>query len=234
MVLHIADKENEPFDTILDSDVVCFPPTMFRILKMIPVFNIIYGFWSRNNIQLDTVFESLKKCDTLLPMLQVIEDKGDKYIYSSYVNFNEEMNVIPASPLKEMLDFYKKYRDEVEIVLKDSDLTCIKEYFYEFVRRNCFKEKNSRFNSVFFYENLSVASMANSDSGRKFGKFAEVEIIETRSMDRCDLRWLTDLKPTCLFAECQEAITNYWKGEMTSHPKIEILFSGKYVLKELK
>ena len=234
MILRIADSEKEPFNTIIDSDDVCFPPTMFRILKMVPVFNIIYGFWSQNGVQLDTVFESLKNCDTLLQKLQDAENQEKKHVNSYIVNHNEELQVLPIEPLKDMLLFYKKYRDEAEIVLKDSDLTCIKEYFYEFVRRNNFNDKNGRWNSVYFYENLGVASMAFKDSGRKFGKFCEVEIVEQRSLDRYDQRWLTDIKTTCIFKECHNAVTNYWRGVMTEHPKVEYLFSGKYILKELK
>lgn len=234
MLLRIADREKEPLNHVIDSDEVCFPPTMFRILKMIPVFNIIYGFWSENNVQLDTVFGSLKNCDALLLKLQYLENQGKKHIIANLVNHNEELGVIPVEPLKDMLNLYKRYRDEAEIVLKDSDLTCIREYFYEFVRRKHFPEKNGRFNTVFFYENLGVAEIATKDSGRQSGRFCEVEIVETRSLGRYDLRWLTDIRTTCIYKEFLDAVQNYWKGEMTEHPKVECLFSGKYVLKELK
>lgn len=233
MLLRIADKEKEPFDTVIDSDAVCFSPMILRILKMIPVFNVIYGFWYNDNVQLDTVFKSLKNCDILLSKLQDAENQGKKHINASVVNHNEELGVIPIEPLKEMLVFYKKYRDEAGIVLKDNDLTYIKEYFYEFVRRNDFSEKNGRFNSAFFYENLGVAAMTSKNFGRKSSKFCEVEIVEQKSLDRYDQSWLTDLKPTCIFKECHDAVMSYWKGEMTDHPKIEYLFSGKYVLKEM-
>ena len=233
MILRVADIEKEPLNAIIDSDSVCFPPTMFRILKMIPVFNIIYGFWSQNGVQLDTIFESLKNCDVLLLKLQDIENQGKKHVYANLVNHNEELSVLPIEPLKDMLFLYKRYRDEAEIVLKDSDLMCIKEYFYEFVRRNCFSEKNGRLITVYFYENLGVAAVSNKNSERKSGKFCEIEIVEQRSLDRYDQSWLTDIKPTCIFKECEESVKNYWKGEMTEHPKIEYLFSGKYFLREL-
>lgn len=233
MILRIADSEKEPFNTVIDSDDVCFPPTMFRIIKMIPVFNIIYPYWSENNVQLDTVFESLKKCDALLPKLQDIENQGKKHVNSALVNHNEDVSLIPLKPLKETLEFYKKYHDKAEIVLKDCDLTCIKEYFYEFVRRNCYPDKNGRFNTVFFYENLGVAAMSMNDKVRPSCRFCEVEIVETRSMDYYDQRWLTDLRPTCIFKECFDAVKSYWGGDMTEDPKAEILFSGKYVLKDL-
>ena len=234
MFLRIPDCEKEPLNTIIDSDSVCFSPMMSRVVKMIPVFNMMYGFWSQNGVQLDTVFESLKNCDAILLKLQDAENQGKMHIYASLVNHNEELGVIPIEPLKDMLTLYKKYRDEVKLVLKDSDLTCIKEYFCEFVRRNCFTEKSGRFNSVFFYENLGVASMSAKASGRKFSQFCEVEIVEQRSLGRYDQSWLTDIKPTCIFNECQDSVMSYWKGEMTEHPKVECLFSGKYVLKELK
>lgn len=234
MILRIADGEKEPFDTIIDSADVCFHATMYRILKMIPVFNIIYPFWSEHKVQLDTVFKSLKNCDTLLQQLQEIENQGGRHISSCSVNYDEELAVLPACPMKEMLEFYKKYRDEAEIELKNSDLACIKEYFCEFVRRTYYLDKNSRFNAVFFYENLDVAAAANIASRQKTCKFAEVEIVETISLDRYDQRWLTDIKNTCICKECEDAIKNYWQGLMTDHPKVEYLFSGKYILKELK
>ena len=234
MILRVADSEKEPLRSVIDSDEVCFLPARSRIFKMIPVFNIIYPFWSDNNVQLDTVFESLKNCDALLPKLQSLENQGKKHIISGLVNINEEIGAIEIEPLKEMLILYKKYRDEAEIELKDSDLTYIKEYFCEFVRRMHFSEKTSRFNAVTFYENLGVADAMSKNNGRKFGGFCEVEIVETRTLDRYDLRWLTDVRPTCVFKEFFDAVNSYWKGEMTDNPKIEWLFSGKYLLKEMK
>ena len=234
MILRVLDNENEALNSVIDSDEMCFPPKMSRILKMIPVFNIIYEFWSKNNIQLDTVFNSLVRCDQLLAMIQNLENQEKRHIYASYLNFCEEVQVLPLIPLKEMLVLFKNYMAEAEIKLEDRDLACIKEYFYEFVRRNYFIEKNGRFNTVFFYENLEVANMSMKDFGRKSVKFCEVEIVETRSMDRYDRHWLTDIKPNSIFKECLDAAKNYWSGEMTKHPDVEYLFSGKYVLKELK
>lgn len=234
MFLRVADSEKEPLNTILDSEKLSFPQPMCRVLEMMPVFNIIYGFWSENNVQFDTVLESLQHCDELLLKLQNMENQGKKHIIASLVNSNEELGVLPIEPLKEMLDLYQRFRDKSGIVLKDNDLTFIKEYFYEFVRRSYFPEKNSRLNSVFFYENLEVASMTAKELGHKFTDFCMVEIVETRSFDRYDQRWLTDIRTNCVFVECLEAVKNYWKGEMTDYPKIECLFDGKYVLKELR
>ena len=60
-----------------------------------------------------------------------------------------------------------------------------------------------------------------------------METVTTRSLDRYDLRWLTDVRPTCVFEEFFDAVKSYWNGEMTESPKIEYLFSGKYMLKEM-
>lgn len=234
MFVRVVDRDKEPLNTPIDSDDVCFPPKMSRILKMIPVFNIIYGFWSENNIQLDTVFESLKNCDVILDHIHNVENQGKKYINSCVVNNNEELSVMPVIPLKETLVLYKKYRDEAEIVLCESDLWCIKEYFCEFVRKSCYAEKQGRLGSVFLYENLGVAAMAGKNDVRnKYGTLCEVKIVEKRVLDRHDGRWLSDIRTTCLFKECFEAIKNYWEGKMTDNPKVEYLFSGKYTLKEL-
>lgn len=233
MILRIADSEKEHIRSVIDSDDVCFLPAMSRVFKMIPVFNIIYPFWSENNVQLDTVFESLKNCDTLLPKLQNLENQRKTHVISGLVNINEEAGVIAIEPLKEMLVLYKKYRDKAEIELKDTDMTFVQEYFHEFVRRMCYPEKTGRFSAVAFYENLGVADEANKNYGRKFGGFCEVETVTTRSLDRYDLRWLTDVRPTCVFEEFFDAVKSYWKGEMTESPKIEYLFSGKYMLKEM-
>lgn len=234
MFLRIADSEKEPLNTIIDSDDVCIPTSMRRLVKLIPVFNIIYPFWSADNVQLDTVFKSLKHCDTLLPLLESVEKKGRKSVEASAVNKNEELRVIPLQPLKDMLAFYNKYREQLGITLTDNDIKLVKEYFCEFVRRNEFPEKSRRLGSVFFYENLLVADMAQkSRSQRNPGRFCEAEIVETRHIDRYDLRWLTDIRKTCIFKDCLDAVRNYWTGKMTKQPKIEIVFSGKYILKEL-
>jgi len=156
LILRVANHDNESLNTLIDSDDVCFPSAMYSMLRMIPVFNIIYNFWSQNNVQLDTVFESLKYCDRLLKKLQDAEKHGKRYINSCLVNNNEELGVLPAIPLKDMLLLYKKYRDATELQLSDSDISCLREYFYEFVRKNKFYDKNCRFNSVFFYENLGA------------------------------------------------------------------------------
>lgn len=233
MYLHIADGEKEPINAIIDSDDACFTPMIFRIVKMIPVFNIISVFWAENNVQLDTVFEGLKNCDALLERLQCVDKQSVKYFNANMVNHNEELALLPLDAFKEMLSMFKRYRDEAGFTIKDSDLICIKELFYESVRRECFPEKNGRLGTVFFYENLMVAEMAYHQKGKKDGRFCEVEIVETRSLDRYDSRWLTDLRASCIFKECLDAVKNYWKGEMTEHPKMEILFSGKYILKDL-
>lgn len=234
LILRVTNPDNESLNTLIDSDDVCFPSAMYRMIRMIPVFNIIYNFWSQNNVQLDTVFESLKYCDRLLKKLQDAEKQGKRYINSCLVNHNEELGVIPAIPLRDMLLFYKKYRDATELQLSDSDISCLREYFYEFVRKNKFYDKNCRFNSVFFYENLGVAAMiAKNTNRRKSGKFSEVEIVEERSLGRYDRRWLDDIRSTCLFKECMESVMNYWEGKMTPNPKVEYLFSGKYILREL-
>ena len=235
LILRIADSKKEPVGTVIDSDDVCHSKTMDGILKMIPVFNIIYSFWSENNVQFDTVFESLKQCDSLLTKLQEHEDQEKKYINTCIINFDEELRVIPLAPLKEMLVLYKKYRETAGINLVDNDMEYIKEYFYEFVRRNHFFEKNSRLNSVVFYENLEVASTAlRNNDYHKTGRLYQVDFVETRSIDRYDGQWLSDIKPTFIFKECLDAIKNYWSGSMTSNPKAEYLFSGKYLLRELK
>lgn len=234
MFLRVADPGKEPFNTIIDTDSVCFPKSMFRILKLIPVFNIVYGYWTGDNVQLDTVIESLKNCDTILPMLQKAENQGDKYVNSYLVNQYEELRVIQVEPLKDMLSLYKKYRDEMEIVLCDNDMTLLFEYFYEFVRKNCFPDKTGRLNSVFFYDNLEVVADLIKEYGPQLGKICEAEFVETRSLDRYDLGCLSDIRPTSIFKECQDAVMNYWNGEITDHPTVEYLFSGKYILKELK
>lgn len=234
MILRIADIEKEPYNSVIDSDDVCFPTSVRRIVKMIPVFNIIYPFWSVDNVQLDTIFESLKNCNTLLPKLEMIENQGEKYVNASIVNINEELSVLPLQPLKEMLDFYKRYREQSGITLSDSDMELVKEYFCEFVRRTEYSEKSGRLGSIFFYENLMVADMARKALGqRNHGRFCEAEIVETRHLDRYDQRWLTDIRTTCIFKDCQDAIRSYWEGKMTEHPKVEIVFSGKYILNEL-
>lgn len=233
MYLRIAEGDKEPLDTLLNSDDAGFPDTMPRIIKMIPVVNIIYNYWSENNVQLDTVFESLKNCDALLPELQSLENHKKRYANAKIVNHNEELGVIAIRPLKEMLIFYKDYRDKANLSLTDSDLICLKEYFYEFVRKNEFPERQGRLGSVSLYENLGVAAMMNKRLGRRFNKFCEAELVETNCVERHDMGWLTDIRPTCIFKEFVEAIKNYWEGNTSPNPKTEWLFSGKYILREL-
>lgn len=235
MILRISDGEKEPINAIIDSDDVCCTPSTFRILKMIPVFNIIYDFWSNNNVQLDTIFAGLQNCDALLRMFQNLENQSITHIDTNFVNYNEQLAVLPVRPLKAMLMLFKNYRDEAGFTLKSSDLTYIKEYYFEAVRRDCYPEKNGRLNTVILYDNLKDAEMACHNVSRcKTTKYCEVEIVETRSLDSYDSQWLADIRSNCIIKEAFNAAKNYWDGKMTQNPKTEILFSGKYILKELK
>ena len=234
MILRVADKDKEPLNTLIDSDDVCFPADLNRIIKIIPVFNIIYNFWLENNVQLDTVFESLKQCDRLLEKLQSIENKGERYFSSLIININEGLSMLPVIPTKEMLVLFKKYRDEVRLTIHNDDILYIREYFYEFVRKSHYTDKQGRIGSVFFYENLGVAAMNYKAANNRNSKaFCEAEIVETRSMERHDERWLSDVGMNCIYSECLEATNNYWEGKMTQNPQVEYLFSGKYILKTL-
>ena len=128
LILRIPDSVKEPIDAIIDSDDVCSSDIICGIMKIIPIFNIIYNFWSENNVQFDTVFESLKNCDALLKKIQDLENQDKKYIIASLVNHNEELGVIPLAPFKEMLLLYKKYRAASGYAVTDADLSRMKEY----------------------------------------------------------------------------------------------------------
>ena len=233
MLFRLADPEKEPTNTLIDSDNTCILADSTRILDVIPVFNIILPFWTDSNVQLDTVFACIKNYDAILKKVEEAENKGKKYISSSLVNRNEELSIISLQPLKDMLVFYQKYHDVSKIEMKESDMPFLYEYMIEFVRRNDYSEKQGRFNSVFFYENLEVAVFSNKRLHKKSGSLCEVEIEETRNIEKYDGRWISDIRETCIFSEFLNASKSYWEGKMTDNPQIEYLFSGKYILKDI-
>ena len=226
-----ADVKKEPINIRIDSCDTCLLRRFPRIFDLIPVFNIMTPFWTKSNIQLDTVFLCLQNFRKLLDKIQVIENQGKNYISSSFVNSNEEMTVISLQPLKEMLLLFQKYNDLTKFELHDNDFILLIEYMVDFVRKSQYSDKIGRLNAVFFHENLEVAVMAEKRVNGEFsGKFCRVEMLETEQMDRYDSRWLTDIKPSCIQSEFMAAVKHYWEGEMTQRPKIEYLFSGKYLL----
>ena len=226
-----ADIKKEPINTPIDSSETCLLRRFMRILDLIPVFNIMIPFWTKSNIQLDTVFLSLKNFKTLLEKIQVVEKQGKNYISSSLININEELAVVPLQLLKEMLVLFRKYNELTKVELQETDLVLLIEYMAEFVRKSNYPDKIGRLNAVFFHENLEVAVLADKRVNGEFaGKFCRVEMLKTENLERYDSRWLTDVRPSCIQSEFQTAVKNYWEGVMTQRPKIEYLFSGKYLL----
>lgn len=217
-----ADVKKEPINIRIDSCDTCLLRRFMRILDLIPVFNIMIPFWTKSNIQLDTVFLCLKNFKTLLEKIQVVEKQGKNYLSSSLININEELAVVPLQHLKEMLVLFRKYNELTKVELQETDLVLLIEYMAEFVRKSNYPDKIGRLNAVFFHENLEVAVMAEKRVNGEFsGKFCRVEMLESEQMDRYDSRWLTDIKPSCIQSEFMAAVKHYWEGEMTQRPKIE-------------
>jgi|GEM_PF-3564257 len=229
----LADADNEPLNTLIDSDDVCFPSSMLRIIELVPAFNMMIPFWKECNIQLDTVFECFKNFPFLLDEMQDAENQCRKFVSTNFINPGEEISLISLRSLKNTVDLYRKYFCLTNILLKNNDLPIIKECFIEFVRRNLYYDRMSRFNSVFLFDNQRDVEVCRGLVNKNHNEtVCKVELKEMRRLEKYDGNWLSDVSNDVKYFEFLNAAKFYWSGKTTRNPEIEYHFSGKYVLRE--
>lgn len=230
----IPDVKKEPAGVTLDSDNTSLYPRFNRILEIIPVFNIILPFWSSTRLQLDTVFACLRKSNDVFQLIKGAENNDKTHINPRYINIDEEISIVAIKDMRELLDAYLHYQKETNLLLTDRDMSVIKDYMFEFVRKTDFPEKYSRLHSLMIYDNLGVAvQLAKEYDANARTRLCEMKIVEKHMLDRYDAGWYTSLSPTDVYADYVFAAKSYWAGEMSANCKMESLFSGKYILKEL-
>ena len=88
---------------------------------------------------------------------------------------------------------------------------------------------------TFFFKDMNdVLCFQQTYPGMMNGKICEVEIIQEVFKMECDMNWLDSIdEKTAKASETIDALKKYWSGQLTSQPVIEILFAGKYKLKQI-
>ncbi len=230
----LADTRHEPCWIVLDSDKEMSNKNINRIQELNPIFSFILPFWKDANIQLDTVFECLKKTDQVKKIIEFAEEKQKTHINIRYVNMDEEIEVVSIKGLKEILDYFEKYKNFISEDLNDNDMDIFKECFWEFVRKHETPNNESRLFSMPIYETIMCASdVKKVIKLNNKTKICGLEITETRSLKKYDGNWYYSLTPRDIYNDYMRSAKQYWSGKMSDNQKIEYQFSGKYILKEL-
>ena len=231
----LADTKQEPCGVVLDSDKYLSDKNMNRVLELFPIVSFIMPFWKDSNIQLDTVFECLNRIDEVRRIMELAEEKQKTHINIRYVNMDEEIEVVSIKGLKEILDYFEKYKKYISEDLNDNDMGVFKECLWEFVRRREAPDNESRLCSIPIYETvICAADVKNDIKSYKHTKICGLEINETRSLNKYDGNWYYSLGPRDIFNDYMRSAKKYWSGKISDNPRIEYQFSGKYSLKEFR
>lgn len=229
----LVDSKYEPIGSIIDTDTAQMPTRMKKTVELFPLFNILLPFWLESKVQLDTACNCMLEMYNYLESVQRIESQGGTSVPTAYINKDEQLSDIPLITLKKIMLSYYDYYNETGISMNYDDLQYIWEYLWSVVRKNFYPNKLDRFASIFLFDSIeqtkNFQEMVDPMHNRVI---CTVELINTKSLEKYDMKWLDNVPTNCTFEEMVQYALSYWEGKMTSIPIAEYLFSGSYILKK--
>lgn len=227
----LVDPNYEPINTMIDTDVAEMPPRMKKVIELMPIFNILLSFWQESGLQLDTVCNGFINLSLYLDEVKRIEASGETSVPTSIINIKETKKYVSLTTIKKLIFPYCDLYEKTGMVLEHKDLSSIWEYLWFIVRTNFYPSKLDRFKSIFLFDELHhVKDFQQTVDPLHNRIICKAELIETRDIEHHDMKWLNDIPVQCSFDQMIQIASNYWKGESTTSPIIEYLFSGIYKL----
>lgn len=198
----------------------------------LPIMQVITDTSSATNLSIASTFamaNTVINCYTLYEQ----DIKNDCFSYNG--------THIPSIIIKSILAVFSKHYQQKKLhfhfnAWNPLHLSCIYPYCYEAIRLYLNQQGKSirtgRLNSAYFFTNTNDCQYYIKTQGISFAQIYNIDIIEEYASFKGDMNWLEQLEiETFTSKDIIQSATKYWSGELTNKPIIEILFHGKYQLK---
>lgn len=159
-----------------------------------------------------------------------------KYLFEHVKNVvlvSEKYNILVGKAFHITQQIYEENNIEFPINLTDPyHISSIWETVYEMQRPD--NISISRMECAYFFESINSCEYYRNYNNMAHAKICKVEIIEEYASFVGDMMWLENINESTATANIiKEAAIHFWSGDTTSNPVKEILFQGKYLLKEI-
>ncbi len=174
-----------------------------------------FYFSLNNNLALwgDAYIDNLAKpINGVYEIFNITNKEQHKGIYLSLEKFIEIVKALVDNEEKEITPF--------------SEGNYLWEYIFEEEREHNHIHKPMRNESFFLFENKEDCQ-TYIDKHKHFGTICEVELINTSALFRGDMNIYDAVPNNSTFKQVKEAANEYWSGEISKNPIIEILFQGE-------